>query len=149
VVFAGGEGSLLLMQADSRVAETSKLASTFIIASLESFDESLDSSSWCPFSVPAGRLRQRQISHAAVAARLRLSPHVLRLSSRVLQEVRGAGLLRRIQCWAPAGTGFTVAWPARRVWPWIEVSWAVRNSRAEAQSRIPPCVSSHLARTNA
>jgi hypothetical protein len=34
VVFAGGEGSLLLMQADSRVAETSKLASTFIIASV-------------------------------------------------------------------------------------------------------------------
>lgn len=69
MVFAGGEGSLLLMQADSMDAETSKLASTFIIASLESFDESLDSSSWWPFSAPVGRLRQRQIAHAAVAAR--------------------------------------------------------------------------------
>jgi len=46
VVFAGGgEGSLLLMQADNRDAATSKLVSTFIIASWGVFDESLDSSS--------------------------------------------------------------------------------------------------------
>jgi hypothetical protein len=45
VVFAGGEGLLLLMQPDSMDAAMSKLASTFIIASWESFDESLDPSS--------------------------------------------------------------------------------------------------------
>jgi hypothetical protein len=33
VVFAGGEGSLLLIQPDNIDAATSKLASTFIIAS--------------------------------------------------------------------------------------------------------------------
>ena len=46
MVFAGGEGLLLLIQPASIDAATSKLASTFIVASLdiEYFDESLDSS---------------------------------------------------------------------------------------------------------
>jgi hypothetical protein len=71
VVFAGGEGLLLLIQPVSIDAATSKLASTFIIASLnrEHFDEFHDSS-WLPFSAPGGRC-------GSGGSRVRLSSRVL------------------------------------------------------------------------
>src|ERR1700735_3396492 len=75
----------------------------------ESFDESLDSSSWRPFSGPIGRLRSG-------GPRMRLSSHVLRLSSYVLQEAQSGA--------EPGGSAIysvehspvlDLRWPGRRV----------------------------------
>jgi hypothetical protein len=63
VVLAGGEGSLLLIQPDSIVAATNKLASTFI-----SPPSIIGPIIQAPFLVHAGPARQQPIAHAAVLA---------------------------------------------------------------------------------
>jgi hypothetical protein len=72
VVFAGGEGWLLLMQPVSIDAATSKLASTFIIASLNISTSRLTRliSSRLPFCAPVGGC-------GSGGTRVRLSSHVL------------------------------------------------------------------------
>ena len=72
MVFAGGEGWLLLMQPVSIDAATSKLASTFIIASLNISTSRLTRliSSRLPFCAPVGGC-------GSGGSRVRLSAHVL------------------------------------------------------------------------
>jgi hypothetical protein len=72
VVFAGGEGWLLLIQPASIDAATSKLASTFIIASFNISTGRLTRliSSWLPFCAPVGGC-------GSGGTRVRLSSHVL------------------------------------------------------------------------
>jgi hypothetical protein len=72
VVFAGGEGWLLLIQPASIDAATSKLANTFIIASLNISTGRLTRliSSWLPFCAPVGGC-------GSGGTRVRLSSHVL------------------------------------------------------------------------
>ena len=72
MVFAGGEGWLLLIQPASIDAATSKLASTFIIASLNISTGRLTRliSSWLPFCAPVGGCGSGE-------SRVRVSSHVL------------------------------------------------------------------------
>ena len=72
MVFAGGEGWLLLIQPASIDAATSKLASTLIIASFNISTGRLTRliSSWLPFCAPVGGC-------GSGGSRVRLSSHVL------------------------------------------------------------------------